>query len=375
MSRAAVTYYRRGERLVRKGRSDLPLIGPVPGGPAPENPRDTLVYGAYQPGASTTGVLPGTVLTDYNPASTNNLTISSGGLIENKRIHGDVKPTNATDLVIRNCEILGGLHVPTGPSGVVDCNSPRAGRVTLIDCTIIPRRPALNRDGIVGHRYRAYRCNIQRVVDGFGAFITPTKYSPQDLRADVIAMGNWVSNLAYGYPDYKNGVSGDAAHTDGTHNDGFQHQGGLDVDVFGNFFDLTATANPESGTNPAKPWLIGQGYANGTGILSQNNTGAGVDESVKFRKNWTRGGLYHAQFINAGSGPEFTDHRFYRATAVSPAGAVGTHGGYWVTMNSRANNNVKGIQSGTLGTNLWVDGPYAGQPIAEPRDAGLHYYA
>jgi hypothetical protein len=347
--------------LVKKDRSDQSPTGPDPDQPAPPTDRDNLIYGAYCPGPTTTGVLSGTVLTDYNASMVNNVTLLDGGLIENKRIYGDIKMNSATDVTIRNCELVGGAHDPSGASGIVDCNSARTGKVILIDCTIIPRRRSMNRDCIVGEKWQAYRCKLQAGVDGMGIFIVPSRYSPANNNANVIAMGNWVSDLSYFYPD--------SVHTDGTHNDGAQIQGGRNVHLKGNFFELSTTQ--VTGNNPAKPWLMATNNAAGSGVIVQDNTGAGIDNTVVIEENYFARGLAHVNIK-----PEmdfiFRNNKHYRVTAVAPAGSGYTWRGYWIRFDKKTGAVVSGITAG-IPSNTWADGPYVGDILSDPRDLGIDY--
>lgn len=324
--------------------------------------RDALTYGEYQPTQADVGTY-GT-LTDYNPPNTDAAEMPDGGLIENKVIYGDIKWRGNQTLTLRNCRLVGGTSIPTGASGVVDCNATHSAPIILIDCTIKPREPR-NRDCIVGHKWEAYRCDMSGSVDGMGIFTT------SGTKADVTAMGNWVHDLTYIYPDYKNGVSGATWHTDGTHNDGAQLQGGSNVRLWGNFFDLQESppATTNTGPNPTKPWLSTLRGTNGSGLIVQNNTGAGIDNTVIIEKNWFRGALSQLN-IKPGVAPTIRNNKHFRAAVQNTTGSGGTWNPYFIRLDERATTTVVGLD-----TNLWEDGPYAGQPLREPRDRGMHYDA
>ncbi|MGB4759381.1 MAG: hypothetical protein WBP26_04995 [Candidatus Saccharimonadales bacterium] len=323
---------------------------------AASNPRDALVIGSYKPSASTTGVLAGTVLTDYNLPSVDTLTITTNNtIIENYRVYGDIK-IQATGVRIRNCLLVGGNHTPATQSGIVDCNAANCFDALIEDCDIVPRKIALNRDGIVGHEYTARRCHIRNTIDGLGAFNKPDGSS----EANVTIAGCYVHDLAYFYPDYRNGVSGATLHTDGSHNDGLQIQGGANIHVIGNNFMATAIAGPGTQANPAKPWLVGQGMANGSALLIQKQSTTAALVNVVAEKNWLMGGLAEASLM-AGS---YT----FRNNICNRSVATGTgHSGYWLRAESRATAIVTGIE-----TNRWED---TGAPLTEPRASGIHYNA
>jgi hypothetical protein len=326
--------------------------------------RDSLVYGSYEPSASTTGVLPGTVLTDYNSPTVNTLTLPAGTVIENKRIYGDIKPGGAVTL--RNCLLVGGNHVPSGASAIVDCNGLRTGRdrIELTDCTLLPRHPSRNRDGIVGHHYNAFRCDISQTIDGLGIFITTDKGTS----ASVTALGNYIHDLVYFYPDYRNGVSGATWHSDGSHNDCIQIQGGLNIWIKGNRLEATSHLGQGSQGNPDKPWLPGttalaSGNANGACATIQDNTGAGIDNSVIIEQNYFSHGLSHAN-IKPNMKFIYRNNKHYRKVADHTPG----WSGYWIRLDQRAGCSVTGL----VGTNTWIDYK-PGVALTEPRTNGMHF--
>lgn len=333
-----------------------------------DNTRASLVPGTYQPGDATTGLIPGRTLTEWNAPSTNNVTWSAAGTFEDLIIYGDVKFTNTADAIFNNCKFVGGTHTPSGASGVIDCNASRSGtgRAVLTDCEIIPRTPARNRDCIVGHRYSLTRCKLQKGVDGIGIFKNAANSS-----ADVDVISCWVSNLTYWYPDYQNGVSGATWHTDGTHNDCIQIQGGKNIHVQGNYLEGTSTLGTGSGTNPDKPWALAsaslsQRWNNGSGLIIQNNVGAPTDNTVIIEDNWFYGTLTHLN-VKPNMVFVYRNNHHYRTTGINSV--TPKWSGYWIRMD----DHTPAITG--LGTNTWVDGPYAGAPLAEPRDAGIQYDA
>ena len=253
-------WYKTAAKLRRHGRPDRNLLGdlfipPVDPTPAPSD-RDALVYGAYKPDATTTGVLPGTALVawDKTPSTTNTYVLDSshnGKTYQNVIIYGDLSVTATGDVTFINCEFVGGSHVPGTQSGVIDCNPARTGTGKLIlkDCTISPRKRSLNRDCIVGRRFRIERCDLSGGIDGVGAFCE----SKNGTATNVDVLGCFIHDLSYLYPDYANGVSGSTLHSDGSHNDGIQIQGGANIWVKGN--NIECTGRKMTGTHPTYPWV------------------------------------------------------------------------------------------------------------------------
>lgn len=347
------SWHSQGSALARRGRNQ----GTDPGDPDPGGGgRDSLVYGDYEPDATTAGVPAGTVLTDYNSPATNAVTIPNGALITDKRIYGDVTFAGSAELF--RCELVGGNNtITSGNVGILRCTNTRTGIAKLTDCTIKPRQESNGRDCALGKQYELYRCHLSGGIDGCGIYSTSTT-APN---CDVKVYGCLIEDLTYVYPDTIT-----TSHTDGTHNDCIQIQGGRNIHILGNSLRGTAHALTGTGSNPQKPWLIGQGYNNGAVLIVQNNTGAGIDNTVLIEKNWLRGGLAH---FNIKPAMTFLapNNKHYRATAVQS----GTWSGYWTRFDQRSGTNVPGLTSGISST--WVDGPYAGQLLAEPRDRGIHY--
>jgi|GEM_PF-873543 hypothetical protein len=321
----------------------------------PGTSRDDLVIGEYKPDASTTGVRPGTVLTDYNDPSVDSFTITQAGtVIQNKRVYGDIF-INAANVVIRNCELVGGNHTPSGASGVVDCNGAGVYNALIEDCDIVPRKIARNRDGIVGHEYTARRNHVRYTIDGFGIF----NKAGTSQEANVKLEGNYVHDLVYFYPDWRNGVSGSTWHTDGTHNDCVQIQGGANIHVIGNYLVASSIQGPGTEDNPMKPWLAATGHAQGSAIIIQRNVGALVNVVVE--KNWFSHGLTQANFKPGTY--TFRNNIHSRTVAMVP----GVWSGYWIRFDDRASTTVHGLLDPG---NRWED---TGELMTEPRAKGIHY--
>lgn len=261
--------------------------------------RNSLVPGTYKPSATTTGV-ESLNLPSYNSPSTQTLIITTDGLtLQNLVIYGDIK-IQARDVVIKQCYLRGGDHIPGGNSGVVDCNSSKCFNALIEDCTIRPQRANYYRDGIVGHEYTARRNDIGYTNDGLGAFVL-SSLSPN---ANVTAEANYIHDLTYWYPE--------PAHTDGTHNDCMQIQGGANIVVIGNYFLGTSVLGAGSDPNPDKPRLLGETpkMINGSGIIIQKQSITSPLANVVVRQNWFNGGLAG---VNMKPGSyEVSDNRFGR---------------------------------------------------------------
>lgn len=241
--------------------------------------RDELVIGVDKPNATNTGAYL-TGLPAYNAATTQQLIITTDDVtIQNMVIYGDIIP-RAENLTLRGCILRGGPQHPNNASGIVDCNNGNNFNTLIEDCTIFPQRMSFNRDGIVGHEYTARRNNIYNTTDGLGAFIT----TANGTNCNVSIEGNYVHDLAYFYPD--------AVHSDGTHNDGCQIQGGANIHLIGNYFLQRAIAGPGSGINPNYPRMLSESptHANGAGTIIQKQSSTAPLVNVVVEKNWYSNG-------------------------------------------------------------------------------------
>lgn len=322
--------------------------------------RNSLTYGAYEPTGvdtnptdATTGVPADVTFTAYNDPAVDKVSLPAGTVLTDKIIYGDITPLGYVELI--RCLLLGGTSSPTNDIGVVTCTGSRTGQTILRDCTIKPRVEANGRNGIQGRQYEAYRCDISGTVDGCGIFSTIAGRN-----ADVTLLGNYIHDLVYIYPDLIT-----TSHTDGTHNDCVQYQGGRGVWVMGNRLKATAHALAGTGSNPSKPWLIGTGHANGAGIIVQRNTGDAPNLTVTVEKNWLSHGLSHLNGKASATSYTYRGNRHYRATATNSSPSWS---GYWMRFD--AGMDISGIV-GAETTNTWVDGPYAGQTLVQPRDTGI----
>ena len=142
---------------------------------------------------------------------------TDGTVIDRKEIYGDLR-IQARNVVIRNSRLRCGSEIPpNGNSGCIDANSHAVYNLLIENNTIIPDRPSYYRDGIVGHEFTARRNHISRTNDGIGIFNRPGG----SVAANVTVEGNYIHDLTH--------WNVDPAHSDGTHNDGIEVQGGENI--------------------------------------------------------------------------------------------------------------------------------------------------
>lgn len=224
--------------------------------------------GAYKPSASTTGVVAGTKLTKYNTSGADLVISKDNTVLENLEIYGDIK-IRAKNVTIRNSLLRGGSKAPGNPTAIVDATGSQVVNLKIEDSTIRPDRPHFNRDGIKGHDLTARRNLITGTTDGMGIFNRPGGSAA----ANVTVEANYIHSLTYF--DYS------SAHSDGTHNDGIQVQGGSNIRIAGN--TIVANAVVGSGSRPGK-------YAPhaGLGIMLQQNVSK--LSNVVVERNWVDNG-------------------------------------------------------------------------------------
>lgn len=333
-----------------------------PGRPNLGASRDDLVMGTYEPDETTTGLLPGwtvDMLDEYNSPTADSVTIPDGAVLENKIIYGDITHAGAGEG--HNCYLRGGTQqVAPGNLGVLSCNNTRTGIFKWYDTRIEPFAPGDGRDGALGRQFELYRCHITGGVDGVGAYSTSSTHQS----ADVVVQQCLIETLTYVYPDQD--------HTDGTHNDCVQIQSMKGVKILGNSLRGTSVPLAGTGTNPDKPWLIGEGYANGSCVIVSDALGWGSDGTVDIEYNYMRGGLAHLNIKATAGAFTYAHNRHHRETATnaSPAWA-----GYWIRGDQQsASGSITGLTTGT-NDNRWLDGPYTGDVLVAPRDLGIQWDA
>lgn len=251
--------------------------------------RDTLTYGnfSYTVDETTAGVLPGIARTDYNSSSvTGSVTLNAPNTtFTNLNFNGDIKPVGA-NMKFKNCKFVGGVGHPAANTGCVNAtgNGDHNG-LEFEDCTFEARSPSYYRDGIVGNSYKTTRCISTGVNDGFGAFSNPSGAG----NCDVEQWGCWAHDLLWWLQD--------PAHTDGTHNDACQYQGGSHLRIVGGRYDCyVLVAAGSTGTN-TRPAPNGKYYGGSAIILNQNTHQA---SDVQVYGNELTGGYAQLQ-LNGGS--------------------------------------------------------------------------
>jgi hypothetical protein len=359
--------------LRRIARPDYGAVAnPTPPSPPPSTPdRSALVYGTYEPDSSVTGVIAGSILTDYNSPSTNSYTVPDGASYISKRVHGDLRFSGAASF--NNCLIDGGALAATGDTACIFNDHPAAGKqITFTDCTIIPQNPSNARNCFLGRQAEFYRCYFALGIDCIGVRSVDSAHPS----CDFVMKGCWAGNMSFWCDPNSTGTSTPPIadpignHIDGTHSDVIQHQGGQNVTIVGNALYGTCTKLPGSRDLWGKEWMSQAGWSSGACLLVQNNVGSWgtIDATTLVTDNYIYGGGAGSQFNckTSATGMQYKNNHHYRATAVGAGWS-----GYWIRFQNYATTTVAGINGTPTNTNVWIDGPYAGTAMVTPRDHGV----
>lgn len=238
--------------------------------------RDSLaaLYGTYQPGSDTCGVIRG-IPRDTVSA----LQLVPGVTYQNLDVTAPylTVPVGTAPIIFRNVMFRGPLVPSTTSTALVRAWTAGHAPLEFWDCTVDPQTPDSRVNGIMGHTYKAHRMDISNVVDGFSGFNTAVPNGP----AGVEIYGSWTHDHAF-WPNPP-----DTSHSDGSHCDGAQLQGGSGYRLRGNNFE----------------GFIGPGYAlrNGTRHISQClmiKPDVGLITGLDISGNWFSGGERGINFAN-----------------------------------------------------------------------------
>jgi hypothetical protein len=265
--------------------------------------RDSLVLGSYRPDATTTGVLPGSVLT-----VTSTHVPKSGATYSNLDVRNNVVPGPSVGYVTyKNCVFRGPAARPRSFSSLYTMFQPHQRHFTFIDCTFKPQTPDYRWVGLQGYGFTLLRCDISYVVDQVEVFNTNSD-ALRNGASDVVVQQSYFHDSAY----FKPGVD---PSWNGSHSDGIQWQGCTGLVVKGNYF--TGQLAPAF-----RPNYLG-GTATNSAMMMKPD--AGNIGSATITQNWFGGG---AVSLNAADSPahnryisylgSITNNRFYRDQQFSP---------------------------------------------------------
>ena len=169
------------------------------------------------PGASNTGVPPGTKLTVHE----GDLKITQNNtVIDSMEIRGLVR-IEAKNVLIKNSRITGRLL--NSPLSLIYVNGPNYS-VTVQDSELYAKHPSPYISGIIGWNFTLERVNIHNVIDQVHV-----------IGDNVLVKDSWLhSNLHY---------KDDPFHSDGSHDDNIQIQQGNNIRIIHNTLTSSHTAS------------------------------------------------------------------------------------------------------------------------------------
>ncbi len=364
---------------IMKNGVSTPLARPVAVASTTTTNRLGVAYGTYEPSTLTAGLLTAEEdLTAYNASSIQDVTIPDGAIVTDKIIYGRVTFAGAAEL--RNCLLVGrSTTLTSGNDGVVACTNTRIGQAKLFDCEIRPRQESPGRNCVLGMQIELYSCWIHQGEDGIGLYPTGGATA-----TNAVVKGCLIEDLGYNYPDRD--------HSDGSHPDNIQIQGGTNIEIIGNALRGTGHWMSGSGTyytdNPTSnlgDWSLTKTPAINPGAcLIINSNVAAINSSVVIDSNYFRYGKAQLLIKSGANNFVCTNNRF--SSTNPPAANVNgtvyngitlafTYNSYWIRMDAiGTTNNIAGlVSSGAVAntTNTWLDGPNTGVALTMPRASGL----
>lgn len=247
--------------------------------------REALVMGVDKPNAGNTGVLPGVPRTDVTSSSTwpGTGTLQPGYTYANLNVKYRPSPPVGTDpITYRNVNFMGPLSPdPGGGQGLCQSTNNGHSPQIFIDCSFHPQNPHWNWNGTIGHHFTALRCDFSGSVDSIGAYNTNAGFQAADL--GILVQQCYLHDHGY-WPNPP-----DTSHSDGSHPDGVQQQGGAGMVLRGN--NIQGFIGAEFGLNSFG--------TNHTNACIQTGPSVGAITLNDWQYNWFDGG---AASINIGGG-------------------------------------------------------------------------
>jgi len=283
----------------RKNNAWALLDGSLPTVPDPT--RDALILGAYRPDATTTGVLPGSILT-----VTSSHTPVDGSTYTNLDIRNTVIPGSTVgNVTYKNCFFRGPAVRPTGTTGLFTAYRPHQRGFVFIDCTFLPQLPDYRWVGVVGYGFKLLRCDISIVVDNVEVYVSSTAAPGEnpDGLCDVIIQQCYFHDsafFAYGITDTSDPRwGGGETSTNGSHSDGIQWEGATGLIVQGNYF----TGKLASVYVPG----LGGGTNTSTNSAMMIKPDVGAISGATITQNWFSGGSVSVNVADAPTKSRYID--------------------------------------------------------------------
>jgi hypothetical protein len=235
--------------------------------------RALLVVGSEEPGPTTTGPLPDRTRARYEGDIIGG---ADGEKWRDLDVVGRFEPRGA-DQEISNVVVRGGTP-PSTERGLIHAVASTVKRLKIEHVLLEPTVPDYRWNGITGHDFTARHVRTRRTTDGLGIFNEHAPGGPLNVLVEWL----WVESMTYWSED--GGI-----HTDGTHNDGIQIQGGDGLTVRGFRIDgyLDTTTGDQRFPTDAPSAAVRQALAC---VQINNNAGVGPTTNLRLEDGWLRGG-------------------------------------------------------------------------------------
>jgi hypothetical protein len=350
---------------------------PLPPPPSGSTRDELGEYGTYKPTYADVGLVSAAILSPHNSPNVDTYLLPpGGGKISNRIVYGDIVPnSDGAKWWFENCLNVGGNHAPGSDVGIFTGFKNRAGsnvaawtdtgNVHFTDCEFRPRRRVIGRNGAVGHNFTLERCLVTGgTVDAVSSH-TMSGSTNVGTWAKVKVLGSILEKTAYTYPDTIT-----TTHSDGTHNDLWQHQGGDAIVAIGNWFNGAGDGyTSTSAAYPQFPWMPERWVA-GAGLLVQANGSMAKTTAAnsEVRDNWFNGGKFHLVFHSGCEAQLSGNKHSVDVARRGPNTSLGSNYNGVAIWISAGDGSFPGINGGMTSTTL--DGPYAGQPLVQTSLSG-----
>jgi hypothetical protein len=253
-------------------------VTPIPVPPADDYVSTVTIPDAHYAGAGLTAIGNSAITTTVNGSV---VLTSPNEVIENTAFLGTVK-VHAAGVRMKNCPIVGPANA-TQELWLLDTSDSRCVDFQGEFLSLIPRAPNSYINGIGPRNFTIRRSRIQGTTDLVSIFATASGGS-----VNAYVYDNFLEWMTYSHPDVAA-----PSHTDGTHNDAIQFQGGDGGVVRGNFIGgyLGRLISDNPSLYPASGRTT---QATSAIMLNNNNLGSGIVPLTNFQieDNWVGGGFW-----------------------------------------------------------------------------------
>lgn len=237
------------------------VSGQAPADPSPPPAATTrrTDYGAYRPSATTAGSY-GTL----TPYAGDLIVTTAGAVIDGLDISGLLR-IKANNVTVTRCTVRGGDRGAGYQGAIVMALQGDQTGAIFRDLTVRPSNPVVGMDSVQISSATVERCDISNSTDGIKLYGN-----------DCTAQGNYIHDLIH--------YEVDPAHSDGSHDDGIQFEGGSRCKIVGNAItDMwNSCIQVTQNTATVNDLLIDRNWL-GNGFITLNTSEKGKGAYSNFR--------------------------------------------------------------------------------------------